>query len=154
MPTISTSLKDLYDLLGKKLSDEQLREALEYAKAEVEKIEGDEIHIQFNDTNQPYLWSVEGLTRWLKGVLDIEKGIPKLTIEKTTPAVVNVDKSVKQVRPYLAAFIARGNKLSEYLLKQIIQLQEKFCETYGQRRKKVSIGVYPARFLGSWWGRT
>jgi len=32
-----------------------------------------------------------------------------------------------------------------YLLKQIIQLQEKLCDNYGRRRQKIAIGVYTSK---------
>jgi phenylalanyl-tRNA synthetase beta chain len=53
-----------------------------------------------------------------------------------------VDNSVSPIRPYIAAFVAKGHKVDDYLIKQMVQLQEKLCESYGRRRLKVAIGVY------------
>ena len=144
MPTITFSLVDLNNLVGKKITEERLVELLNYAKAELERKEGDEITVKFNDTNQPYLWSVEGLAIFFRGVLGLEKGIPKIKIEKSNNKLF-VDKSVKTVRPYISAFIAKGVKIDDYLLKQIIQLQEKLCDNYGRRRQKIAIGVYTSK---------
>jgi len=144
MPTITFSLVDLNNLIGKKITEEKLVELFDYAKAELERKEGDEITVKFNDTNQPYLWSVEGLAIFFRGVLGLEKGIPKIKIEKSNNKLF-VDKSVKTVRPYISAFIAKGVKIDDYLLKQIIQLQEKLCDNYGQRRQKIAIGVYTSK---------
>ncbi len=144
MPTINFSLKDLQLLIRKKASIEELRELLTYCKAELDDYDKttDEVSVSLADTNQPYLWSVEGIARLLKGVLGKEKGIPKLKINKSSYKLI-VDSSIKEVRPYIAAFVAKGKKISDYLLKQIIQLQEKLSENYGQRRQKLAIGVYP-----------
>lgn len=144
MPTITFSFKDFNTLLCKKITTEQLKELLEYAKAEIEHIKGDDISVKFNDTNQPYLWCAEGIAILLRGVIGKEKGIPKLKIKKSDQKIL-VDKSVNTVRPHIAAFIAQGPPLTEYLLNQIIQLQEKLCDNYGKKREKIAIGVYPAQ---------
>lgn len=141
MPTITFSLKDLGNLVGKKISEKELGELIEYAKGEVEKVEGDEATVGLEDTNMPYLWSAEGIARLFKGLLGKETGFEQLKVAKSKDTVI-VDKSVNGIRPYIAAFSARGQKVDEYLLKQIIQLQEKFCHSYGMRRKKVAVGIY------------
>ncbi len=143
MPTINFSLKDLQKLVGKKLTIENIQELAHYGKGEFEDYdqETDIVRIDFGDTNLPYLWSVEGFARLIKGVLGIQKGIPKIEVHKSTYKVI-VDKSIIKYRQYIACFAAKSHKIDDYLLKQIIQLQEKFCETYGRRRQKVSIGLY------------
>ncbi|MEK6983308.1 MAG: phenylalanine--tRNA ligase subunit beta [Nanoarchaeota archaeon] len=148
MPTITFSLKDLQHLVGKKLSIEEVQELAHYGKGDFEgyEEETDEVKIDFGDTNLPYLWSVEGFARLIKGILGLQKGIPEINIIKGDYKVI-VDKSVLKYRPYIACFAAKGWKIDDYLLKQIIQLQEKFCETYGRRRQKVSIGLYSYRRL-------
>ena len=144
MPTCTFSWKDLNSLVGKNIKESDLRDLLAYAKAELENFDNDEITVQFNDTNLPYLWSVEGLAVFLRGVLGKDKGIPKIKIEKG-PYKINVDNSVRPIRPCIAAFVAKGKKINDHFLKQLIQMQEKFCEAYGRRREKIAIGVYPAK---------
>ena len=143
MATITFSLTDLQKLIGKKISIEDLEDLLIYAKAEVDSYdkEKDEVTADFGDTNLPYLWSVEGVARLLKGILNKEKGLPKLKINKSDYKLI-VENSVTKVRPYIAAFVAKDFKIDDYLLKQMIQLQEKLCENYGRRRKKLAIGIY------------
>ncbi len=140
MPTINFSLRDLQKLVGRKIDAKQLSELMLYAKGET-NVNGDEVNVDFGDTNLPYLWSVEGVARFLKGVLGIERGIPKLNVKKSNYKII-VDKSVIGVRPCLAAFVAKGWKVNDYLIKQMVQLQEKLCEGYGRRRQKISIGIY------------
>jgi len=143
MPTITFSLKDLQHLVGKKLEIDEIRHLAHYGKGDFESYDQDtdEIKIDFGDTNLPYLWSVEGFARLIKGELGLQKGIPQIKLSEASYQVV-VDKSVVKYRPYVACFTAKGKVIDDYLLKQIIQLQEKFCETYGRRRQKVSIGLY------------
>ncbi len=143
MPTINFSLKDLQNLVGKKLTVEEVSELAEYGKGEFEGYnkEEDEVSIEFGDTNLPYLWSVEGVARLFKGILGLQKGIPKIEINKGGYKVI-VDSSVSKIRPYISAFVAKGHKVDDYLIKQMVQLQEKLCESFGRRRLKVAIGVY------------
>jgi len=143
MPTIQFQLKDLCNLVGQKINLEELEELFTYGKAELEAYDKatDTITLGLQDTNLPYLWSVEGCARLLRGVLGKEKGIPKLKIEKSSDKVI-VDKNISKTRPYIAMCRAYGKKADDYLIKQMVQLQEKFCETYGRRRRKASIGIY------------
>ncbi|MBI2654655.1 phenylalanine--tRNA ligase subunit beta [Candidatus Woesearchaeota archaeon] len=148
MPTITFSLKDLQHLVGKKLSIEGVNELAHYGKGDLEGYdkEADEVKIDFGDTNLPYLWSVEGFARLIKGILGLQKGVPEIKVHKRDYQVV-VDKSVIKYRPYIACFAAKGKRVDDYLIKQIVQLQEKFCEGYGRRRQKVSIGLYSYKRL-------
>jgi phenylalanyl-tRNA synthetase beta chain len=143
MPTINFSLKDLEKLVGKELSIEEVSKLVESGKGELEGYnkEEEEVTVDFGDTNLPYLWSVEGVARLIKGILGLQKGIPKIEIKKGDYKVI-VDKSVSSIRPYVVAFVVKGHKVDDYLIKQMVQLQEKLCESYGRRRLKVAIGVY------------
>ncbi len=146
MPTITFSLKDLQQLAGRKISPEQMHELAHYFKGEFQGYNKatDEATVELDDTNLPYLWSVEGMARLLRGVFGAEKGIALLKTTKG-PYEIIVDESVKEIRPYIEGFVAKGRKIDEYLLKQLIQLQEKYCDSYGRRREKASIGMYSYR---------
>src|SRR3989338_5416079 len=143
MPTITFSLKDLNKLVGKKLSVDEVQELAQYGKGDFEGYNkaSDDVKVDFGDTNLPYLWSVEGVARLFKGILGKQKGIPKIKINKSDYKLI-VDKSVSNVRPYVAAFVVKGHKINDYLIKQMIELQEKLCENYGRIREKVAICVY------------
>jgi len=148
MPTITFSLKDLQHLVGKKLTIVEVGELAHYGKGDLENYdeESDEVKIDFGDTNLPYLWSVEGFARLIRGILGLQKGLQKIKVQKGDYHVI-ADKSVAKIRPFIACFAAKGQKIDGYLLKQLVQLQEKFCETYGRRRQKVSIGLYSYKRL-------
>ncbi len=143
MPTVTFSVKDLESLVGMKLAIEDIQKYAHLGKGDVDAYDKDtdEVKIDFGDTNLPYLWSAEGFARLIKLSAGINKGIPKLLVKKGSYRV-NVDKSVGNIRPYIAAFVAKGHKIDDNLIKQIIQLQEKLCENYGMKRQKVAIGIY------------
>ncbi len=133
-------------LVGKKITPTSLEELAHYCKGEFQGYDekSDEVSFELDDTNLPYLWSAEGIARLLRGVLKLQKGIPKINV-KSSSYEIFVEKSVSSVRPFIAAFVAKGKKIDDYLLKQLVQLQEKFCEGYGRKRQKVSIGLYSYR---------
>jgi len=144
MPTVEFSLKDLNKLSGENLTEKDLEPLLEYAKAELEGYDKDTdtLTINFGDTNLPYLWSVEGLVRLLKGILGKEKGVPEIKVHKSENKII-VDKNLANIRPYIAAFTAKGKNVNEFFLKQLIQFQEKLCDSFGRKRRKIAIGIYP-----------
>lgn len=142
MATIEISKKDLECLVGKKLSTKDLMEnAMPFAKSEIADIKGDTLKIEIKDTNRPDLLSVEGIARELKGFYAIERGVPKFTVQKSN-VKVRVDPKLKNIRPKAAYAIAQGIKVTEHLLEQMIQLQEKLCETFGRRRREIAIGLF------------
>lgn len=144
MPTIQFELREINELLPKSITLQKLKELLPYAKAEIEKEENGVLSIKLNDTNLPYLWSVEGLARYFKGLLNYQKGIPPIKVKKSNYEVKTAN-SVKKIRPFIVSFLAKGKKISEEFLKQLIQLQEKLSENYGRKRSKIAIGIYPSK---------
>ncbi len=143
MPNITFSLKDLRSLLSRNIDLKELETLLVYCKAGLEKYDDktDEVTIGLEDTNLPYLFSVEGIARLMKGVLGKKKGLPKLKIQKGNYKII-VDDSVSKIRPFIVSFVVKDCRIDDYILKQIIQLQEKLCDSYGKKRKKIAIGIY------------
>ncbi len=149
MPTIDVSFKDLCKLVGKKMPLAKLKEDyILYAKGEIDAVQGDQLKIDIKDTNRPDLWSVEGIAREIQGRITNRTGIPKYKVGKSD-VVVYVDKKNKKVRPYTVCAVAKGLKINDDVLSQMIQLQEKVCETFGRRRKEVALGVYDLRKIKS-----
>lgn len=143
MPTVEINLNDLEELVGVKLprTEEKLNEVLSYVKGELTGIKGDEASVEIKDSNRPDLWSVEGIARALKGFLGIEGGIKLYRVEPTEVSI-NVSQGLKGVRPYIAAAVVEGVKLTSEAIKGLMRLQDKLDQTYGRKRRKTSIGVY------------
>ena len=140
MPTIEISKADLENLLGRKIKEEELEDLFTFVKGELEEINGDMLKIDIKDTNRPDLWSVEGIARELKGHLRIETGLPKYSVGKSNISVV-VDESVKNIRPFVVCAVIENVKLSDALIRELMQLQEKIHMTFGRRREYVAIGI-------------
>src|SRR3989344_9198815 len=115
MPTINFSIEDLQELLGKKIEIKELDKLMEFAKGDFEDYDQKtgEVKVALQDTNLPHLWSVEGLARTFKGVIGLQKGIPKLDVKKGAYKII-VDNEVSKIRPYIAGFVAKGHKIDDY----------------------------------------
>ncbi len=167
MPKIEVNESLFFKLLGKKMDAASLEAILPNAKAELDAwddsstdIDERTIKIELNDTNRPDLWSTAGLARQLRvretgEVPSYPFFVPLGESRKTTYTVI-VDESVRKVRPYLAGFVARGPAISDAMLKDFIQTQEKLTWNYGRKRRSVSIGLYrpsiiawPVHFRGA-----
>jgi phenylalanyl-tRNA synthetase beta chain len=145
MPTIDVDYAELQRLLKINLNGdmEKLDDILSYVKAEVKGFEEKEnsVTIEFKDTNRPDLWSVEGLSRALRGYLGQEKGIKAYAVGKSD-VEVNVDAKIGGIRPFICCSVIKGIRLSDDVIKGIMHLQEKLDQTNGRNRQKTSIGIY------------
>ena len=155
MPKIEVNEQLFFNLLEKKYDYENLEKVLTYAKAELdEKPDTTQpeservIKIELNDTNRPDLWSTNGVARQLRlhrGVkgIDYSKFLStKGNIKDTANRVITVDPELKDIRPYMVAFVINGKAIDDPMLKDIIQTQEKLCWNFGRKRKSISMGVY------------
>lgn len=141
MPKITVSKKKLKKSLETDLSDEKLAKEISFLGTDFDGFKDDEGEIEIFP-NRPDLLSRVGLVRSLKQFLGINTDFKdyKAVDSKYT---VNVKESVHKVRPKTSCVVVKNLALNKDLLDQIIELQEKLHVTYGRRRKKVAIGIYP-----------
>ncbi len=145
MPTIDVDYAELERLLKVELNGnmEKLDDILAYVKAEVKGVDEKEgtVSIEMKDTNRPDLWSVEGLTRALRGYLNQQKGIQPYSAAEAI-VEVNVNAAIWNIRPCISCAIIKNIHLSDNIIKGIMHLQDKLDGTYGRNRQKTSIGIY------------
>lgn len=142
MPTVEFSFEDLKKLIGKNIELKELKDkGILFVKGEIESEENGNLKVDMKDINRPDLWSVEGIARQLRGYYGVEGGIPKFKIKKSGLKVI-VDKKVEKVRPKTVCAVVKNLKLNSEAIKQIIQLQEKVCQTFGRKRDLAAIGIY------------
>jgi phenylalanyl-tRNA synthetase beta chain len=159
MPKIEVNEEVFYTLAGcsggksRWKTKEELEAALTCAKAELDE-DSDKnlspservLKIELNDTNRPDLWGTAGCARQLKTYNG--GGIPSYPFfsspEKKHDAKykVIVEKSAKQVRPYLVGFVASGKAITDPMLRDMIQTQEKLAWNFGRKRRTISMGLY------------
>ena len=150
MPTISIFKDDLESLLrdtghGPLVAIEQLEEWLMLVKGELKAHipETGELRIELQDSNRPDLWCCEGIARQIR-IHQQGKSTPYPFFQPKTSAAlqVMVAPGMKQVRPFVAACTAKGCRITQEGLAQLIQTQEKLADIFGRKRKTVSIGIY------------
>lgn len=139
MPTITVSYRDLCKLLGKRVKQRKLCERLSMLGVEAEAA-GDEIKLEIAH-NRPDLLSPEGVARAMKGFLGIEVGLPRYELGPSR-ITVEVDPSVKSIRPFIAAGVVTEVKLTDDMLASLMQVQEKLHASLCRNRRRGSIGVY------------
>lgn len=145
MPTIEVRISDLESLLEKRtLDQESLERLLERVKGEVKEFsrEADAAKLELNDSNRPDLWSPEGIARQISLVDGKKRAYPFFDRGTAAERSVNVSREVAAVRPFLAACVAKGVGITDPVLLQLIQSQEKLAEIFGRKRQTVSIGLY------------
>ena len=156
MPKVEVNEKLFFNLVGKKYAmDDLFEKKLTHAKAELDEKPDESqpenervIKIELNDTNRPDLWSTGGIARCLREY----EGAPhsdyssflstKDNLKDFGGRVIDVAPELKDIRPYLVAFVISGKPIDEPMLKDIIQTQEKLCWNFGRKRKTISMGVY------------
>ncbi len=160
MPKIEVNEKLFFNLLVKKYDWDTFEKKLTFAKAELDEKPNEEepedertIKIELNDTNRPDLWSAGGVARCLReheGAKhsDYSKFLSsKGNLKDTGSRLAVVDAGLKNIRPYMVAFVISGKPIDNAMLIDIMQTQEKLAWNFGRKRKSMSMGVYRAAQL-------
>jgi len=140
MPTITLDKKDVFELIGKKLPDDELKGRISMLGTDLEKVDDLEIVVEVFP-NRPDLLSEEGFARALGSFIGVKTGLKKYDVKKSS-FKVNVESSVENVRPFIRCAILKNVNLGDAAIKSLMQLQEKLHLTHGRKRKKVAIGVH------------
>ncbi|MCD6120791.1 MAG: phenylalanine--tRNA ligase subunit beta [Spirochaetales bacterium] len=154
MPKIEIVENLLNRFVGKGLEPDELESIAVVAKAEIDGRNEEEglIKIELNDTNRPDLWSTPGLSRQFNIYLTGKKYrydffSTKKEQKQYGSRIIKVDPALKDIRPFIAAFVAEGPKVDEPLLIDLIQSQEKLCWNYGRKRSSIAMGIYRADII-------
>ncbi|MFX1233815.1 MAG: phenylalanine--tRNA ligase subunit beta [Promethearchaeota archaeon] len=135
-------IERLERLVGKQLDLKNLEYDLQWISLDVEGLDEQEgkIKVEYNP-NRPDFSSPEGIARTLKGYYELELGLPKFEITRGN-IILNVDPSVKKVRPYIVCGVIRNIDLDEDEVATLMNIQEQLHWAVGRDRKKVAIGVH------------
>ncbi|TFG99088.1 phenylalanine--tRNA ligase subunit beta [Candidatus Thorarchaeota archaeon] len=137
---VTVDKNELMKLIGEKLSVKTLEDTLFLMKAEIERVDGNEIQIEINPDRQDML-SVEGLARAIRAFLEIETGLKEFPVTKSGKKII-VGKGLEKIRKYISCGIVRDVEINNNLVKEYMQLQEALTATHGRNRRKASIGLY------------
>lgn len=89
--------------------------------------------------NRPDLFCIEGLSRAIRAYYD--KEITEYSA-KPSPYSLSVPKEVRKHFPAISASVVKGIEVTEDVLIDLMQMQEKLHTTIGRKRKKMSAGIY------------
>lgn len=137
MATVTFDRKELEQFMGKSRPLDEIVNAFEMLGMPVDKATEEEIVADIT-TDRVDMFTVEGAGRAIGQFLGIAG--PKKYKAEQSKLVMNVDKVA--ARPVVMAFVARGVKLEEKMIRSLIMAQEKMHETFGRKRKKIAIGIH------------
>jgi len=140
MPVVTFDYNDFINLLGHKISKDEIINKLPMIGADFDKIEDDEISIEFFP-DRPDLASVEGIARASRAFFNFEIGLKTYNIKKSD-IVINVEPTVNKVRPFVVTALVKNVSMTDELIASLMDLQEKLHLGLGRNRKKVAIGVH------------
>ncbi|NYZ76677.1 phenylalanine--tRNA ligase subunit beta [Candidatus Micrarchaeota archaeon] len=138
LASVTFSKNELEALLGRKIKLSELENALPSMGVPVENVDGETLTVDITP-NRPDLLSVEGIARAFSLFAG---GKAKQYSAKDSGVKLHIDDSVLPIRPFIVGALVRNVKLDERSIESLMQLQEKLHETYGRKRRKVSIGVH------------
>ena len=133
---------ELDELARLGLAKENVEEVVEKLGMSLDGLDGKTAIIDITP-NRPDLLDIVGFARASEFLMG--KKVPKQKFYeiKNSPIMqIKVTSSVKKIRPFIAAAVVKKIDLNGSRLKNLINFTEKFCETYGRKRKKIAIGIY------------
>jgi phenylalanyl-tRNA synthetase beta chain len=140
VPVVNIKLERLKKLIpGVKMG--KVLDMLPFVALDIEGVDKDIVRVEYNP-NRPDLSSDYGVARALRGLLEIETGMPKFKLAGKSGLSVTVEATVRKIRPYVIAFVAKNGRLDDETLKQLIMMQEDLHNGVGRKRKKASIGIH------------
>ena len=140
MPVINFSYEYFNQVLGREITKDQLIDMLPMIGSDIEHYDDELVKVEFFP-NRPDHYSVEGITRTVKGFLKMEEGLPDYTVSKSGISMT-VDSELQEIRPYTVCCIVEGISLDENSLKGLMEFQENLHWVLGRDRKKVAIGIH------------
>src|SRR5918992_65456 len=122
VPVVNIKFERLKRLVSGGVKMNKVLDILPFIGVDIEDVAKDVIRVEYNP-NRPDLSSDYGVARALRGLLEVETGLPKLKLLGKSGLAVMVDSTVRKIRPYLVALVARNGTLDDETLKQLISMQ-------------------------------
>ena len=143
MPVVNIKFDRLKRLVSAGIKMNKVLDILPFIGVDIEDVSKDAIRVEYNP-NRPDLSSDYGVVRALRGLLDIETGLPEFKLAGRSGLAVNIEDApaIRKIRPYLIALVAKNGTLDHETLKQIIVMQEDLHNGVGRKRRKASIGIH------------
>ena len=142
VPVVNIKFERLKRLVSSGVKLSNILDILPFVGVDIEDVNKDVVRIEYNP-NRPDLSSDYGVARALRGLLDIEIGLPKFKLAGRSGLAVRIeDAALRNIRPYLIALVAKNGTLDDETLKQLLVMQEDLHSGIGRKRRKASIGIH------------
>jgi phenylalanyl-tRNA synthetase beta chain len=128
------------ELLRKKVNSDELEKTVPWLGVDIEEKAEKYVKIEYNP-NRPDFSSQEGIARALRGLMEIETGLPKYKVSDSG-VTVKVDPALDEVRPCIVCAIIRNISLNDENIVELIGMQEDLHWAIGRNRVKASIGIH------------
>ncbi|MDE1825015.1 MAG: phenylalanine--tRNA ligase subunit beta [Candidatus Micrarchaeota archaeon] len=138
----------LFKLLGSELADKRLADQIYKMGLDLEASSDEEITIDF-PANRLDLIEIVGFARALRNFMRKGKAAKYEIKGVHIAAQIEVDPSLKDIRPFISAMVVEGIKFNEQSLKHLLNFAEKFTFTYGRQRKKLALGLHNLDTMGT-----
>lgn len=120
---------------------EKILVKLPFIGLDIEGIDKEKIRVEYNP-NRPDFSSDTGIFRSLKGLLNEKVGIPIFKYSSNKSYQITIDPKINQIRPIILFFVAKNNKVNNFILNQLISMQEDLHNGIARGRKKAAIGLH------------
>lgn len=140
MPTVTFDKKRVLGYVGD-ITDAELSDRISMLGTDLESVTPDSITVEIFP-NRTDMLSEEGFGHAIANFIGHGTGFEDVAPE-ASDYELDVDPKMTDVRPYTVAAVATGTRLDDESLRALIQLQEKLHLSYGRKRAKAAIGIYP-----------
>ncbi len=123
-----------------KLSVEEMAEWLPWLGVDIEETGEEHVKVEFNP-NRIDFGSYVGVARAFVGLRGWKTGLPKYEV-KDGETVLEIDRAVSKIRPFMLAAVVRNLELGEEDVADLMEIQEDLHWGIGRNRGKASIGVH------------
>ena len=138
MPVVRIDLQRFSKMVG--ADRKKIIDRIPFVGLDIESVDGDSIRVEYSP-NRPDFGTDFGIARALRGILGKEVGLPRFPVRPSGISVA-VDRRLAAVRPHIACVVAKGLRLDNEDVRQVISLQEDLHNGLGRKRKTVAIGLH------------
>ncbi len=139
MPVVELEISRLARL--SRIHRDAILDALPYLGLDIESVDSRTIRAEYSP-NRPDYATEYGIAQGLRGMHSSEVGSPRMEIHRRGAYALRATPRAPRKRPAVTAIAARGDRLGERGVKQLISMQEDLHDGIGRHRRISSIGLH------------
>lgn len=138
MPVVEVSCRRLASISG--VAPDAIPDSLPFLGLDIEGQKGDSIRIEYSP-NRPDYSTEYGVALGLQGIAGAKTGMVNIVMSGGRWRL-EAQEGVLKVRPAVTALAARGGRLDDAAIRQIISMQEDLHQGLGRRRRRLAVGIH------------